>query len=141
MTFDGSVWVRARTASSSLISLVPAWFRADSGTYLFKQGGNCHGSIVWLECSHSGGELLGSSLGRAMSFFLLCDIYSMASFDVEVIEINTITQDSVPAHKKNHTGVDAKIPQKSLHVLSHFLFKYSDLFSNFNSENIKKRPW
>ena len=85
------------------------------------------------------GELLGSSSGRAVCFFL-CDIYSMTCFDVEDIEINTVTQDSVPAYRKNHTGVGAKITQESLHVLSHFLFKYSDLFSNFNSENIKKCP-
>ena len=114
--------------SDSLISFVPAWFRADSGTYLciFKQGGggNCHGSIVWIKCSHGTGELLGSSPGRAMCFFLLYGIYPMTSFDVEVIEINTITEDSVPAYKKTHIGVGAKIIQES------------DLFSNFNSENI-----
>ena len=74
---------------------------------------------------------------QAMCFFLLCDIYSMTSFDVQVIKINTITKDSVPAYKKNHTGVDAKITRESLYVLSHFMFKYLDLFSNFNSENIK----
>ena len=60
----------------------------------------------------------------------------MTSFDVEVIEINTITQDSVPAYKKKHAGVGAKITQ-SFNVLLHFLLKYSDLFSNFNSKNIK----
>ena len=33
------MWVRARAASSKgTISLVPAWFRADSGTNLIKQG-------------------------------------------------------------------------------------------------------
>ena len=77
------------------------------------------------------GEFLGSSSGRAICLFL-CDIYAMTSFDVEVIEINTITQDSVPAYKNNHTGVSPKNTQESLHVLSHFLFKYSDLFSNYN---------
>ena len=76
---------------------------------------------------------MGSSPGRA----LCCAIYSMTSFAVEVIEINIITQDLVLAYKKNHTGVDAKITQESFHVLSHILFKYSDLFSNFNSEHIK----
>ena len=65
----------------------------------------------------------------------------MTSFNVEVIEINTITQDSVPAYKKDHAGVGATITQESLHILSHYLLKYSDLFSNFNSENIKKCPW
>ena len=35
----GSVCVRARAASSKeTVSSVPAWFRADSGTNLFKQG-------------------------------------------------------------------------------------------------------
>ena len=46
VTFGGSVWVRARAASSNLIetvSSVPAWFRADSGTNLIKQGGNVTG--------------------------------------------------------------------------------------------------
>ena len=107
--------------SDSLASLLPAQFRADSGTCLFEQGGNCHGSIFWLECSHGMGELLDSNPGRDMCFFLLCDIYSMISFDVEVIEINTITQDSMSAYKKNHTGVGAKITQL-LHVLTHFFF-------------------
>ena len=33
------VWVRARAASSKgTVSSVPAWFRGDSGTNLFKQG-------------------------------------------------------------------------------------------------------
>ena len=33
------MWVRARAASSNgTVSSVPAWFRADSGTNLFKQG-------------------------------------------------------------------------------------------------------
>ena len=33
------VWVRARAASSKgTVSTVPAWFRADSGTNLIKQG-------------------------------------------------------------------------------------------------------
>ena len=39
MAFVGSVWVRARAASSKrTVSLVPAWFRADLGMNLFKQG-------------------------------------------------------------------------------------------------------
>ena len=39
VTFDGSVWVRARAASSNLIEMsVPAWYRADSGKNLIKQG-------------------------------------------------------------------------------------------------------
>ena len=78
-------------------------------------------------------ELLGSSPGRE----LCCAICSMTSFAVEVIEINIITQDLVPAYKKNHTGVGAKITQEPFHVLSHILFKYSGLFSKFNSEHIK----
>ena len=39
MTFGGSLLVRARAASSKgTVSSVPARFRADSGTNLFKQG-------------------------------------------------------------------------------------------------------
>ena len=38
VTFGGSVWVRAQAASSKgTVSSVPARFRADSGTNLFKQ--------------------------------------------------------------------------------------------------------
>ena len=108
--------------SDSLILFVPAWFRADSGTYLciFKQGG-----IVTGRSSGSSARMVReSSCVRAMCFFLLYGIHPMTSFDVEVIEINTITEDSVPAYKKTNTGVGAKIIQES------------DLFSNFNSENI-----
>ena len=47
----GSVWVRARAASSKgTVSSVPAWFREDSGTNLIKQGeiviGRPCGSVV-----------------------------------------------------------------------------------------------
>ena len=43
--------VRARAASSKgTDSSVRAWFRADSGTNLIKQG-NCHRSTVWLGSS------------------------------------------------------------------------------------------
>ena len=39
VTFGGSEWVHARAESSKeTVSLVSAWFRADSGTNLFKQG-------------------------------------------------------------------------------------------------------
>ena len=69
-------------------------------------------------------ELLGSSPGRALCYV----IYSITSFAVEVIEINIITQDLVPAYKKNHTGVGAKITQEPFHILSHILYNYSDLF-------------
>ena len=60
-------------------SSVPAWFRADSGTNLIKQGeivtGRPCGSVAqWSECSHGLQEVLGSSPGRAMCFFLPCDI-------------------------------------------------------------------
>ena len=40
------MWVHARAASSNLketVSSVPAWFRADSGTNLVKQGENVTG--------------------------------------------------------------------------------------------------
>ena len=43
MTFGGSVWVGARVASSKgTVSLVPAWYRADSGKNLFKHGKLSH---------------------------------------------------------------------------------------------------
>ena len=80
VTFGGSVWVRARAASSKgTVSSVPAWYRADSGTNLIKQGeivtGRLCGSVAqWSESSHGVREVLGSSPGRAMSFFLHCDI-------------------------------------------------------------------
>ena len=81
VTFGGSVWVRARAASSKgTVSSVPAWFRADSGTNLIKQGeivtGRSCGSVAqWSECSHGMREVLGLSPGRAMCFFLPCDIW------------------------------------------------------------------
>ena len=74
------MWVRARAASSKrTVSSVPAWFRADSGTNLIKQGeivaGRPCGSVAqWSECSHGLREVLGLSPGRAMCFFLPCDI-------------------------------------------------------------------
>ena len=74
------VWVHARAASSiGTVSSVPAWFRVDSGMNLIKQGeivtGRLCGSVAqWSECSHSMREVLGSSPGRAMCFFLPCDI-------------------------------------------------------------------
>ena len=81
VTFGGSVWgVLARAASSKETdSSVPAWFRADSGTNLIKQGeivtGRPCGLVAqWSECSHSMREILGSSPGRAVCFFLPCDI-------------------------------------------------------------------
>ena len=105
----------------SLVFVVPARFRADSGTYLFKQGGR---GIVTGRSSGSSARMVWETSwvrpGRTMCFFLLCDVYSMTSFDVEVIEINIITQDSVLAYKNNHTVVGAKITQESLDVLSHF---------------------
>ena len=78
VTFSGSVWVRARAAScKGTVSSVPAWFRADSGTNLIKQGEMvtgrpCGSAAQWSECSHGLREVLGSSTGRAMCFFLPC---------------------------------------------------------------------
>ena len=72
---------RARAASSKgTVSSVPAWFRADAGTNLIKQGeivtGRPCGSVAqWSECSHGMREVLGSSSGRTMCFFLPCDIW------------------------------------------------------------------
>ena len=76
VTFGGSVWVRARAASSKgTVSSVPAWFRADSGTNLIKQGeivtGRPCGSVAqWSECSHGVRGVLSSSPGRSVCFFL-----------------------------------------------------------------------
>ena len=76
------MWVRARAASSKeTVSSVPTWFRADSGTNLFKQGefvtGWSCGSVAQrLECSHGKRETLGSSPGRTTFFFLVCDIWT-----------------------------------------------------------------
>ena len=73
--------IRTRAASSKgTVSSVPAWFRADSGTNLIKQGEiaigrPCDSVAQWSECSHGLREVLGSSPGRAMCFFLLCDIW------------------------------------------------------------------
>ena len=81
------MWVRARTASSKgTVSLVPAWFRADSGTNLFKQGeivtGFSCGSVAQrLECSHGKRETLGSSPGRVTFFFLACDSWTRTATD------------------------------------------------------------
>ena len=79
------MWVRARAASSKgTVSSVPTWFRADSGTNLIKQGevvtGRPCGSVAqWSECSHGMREVLGSSPGRAVCFFLPCDIITVLS--------------------------------------------------------------
>ena len=54
------MWVHARaTSSKGIVSSVPAWFRADSGTNLIKQGeivaGRPCGSVAqWSEYSHRG---------------------------------------------------------------------------------------
>ena len=75
-----SVGVHARAASSKgTVSSVPAWFWADSGTNLIKQGEivtdrPCGSVAQWSECLHGMREVLGSSPGRAMCFFLPCDI-------------------------------------------------------------------
>ena len=78
MTFGGSVWVRA-ASSKGPVSSVLAWFRADAGTNLFKQGeivaGRPCGSVAQLvRYSHGMRKVLGLSPGRAMCFFLPCDI-------------------------------------------------------------------
>ena len=74
------IWVHARAASSKgTVSSVPAWFRADSGTNLIKQGeivtGRPCGLVAqWSECSHGVREVLDSSPGDAMCSFLPCDM-------------------------------------------------------------------
>ena len=75
------VWVRAQAASSKgTVSSVLAWFWADSRMNLIKQGEidtsrPCGSVAQWSECSHSMQEVLGSSPGRAMCFFLPCDMW------------------------------------------------------------------
>ena len=85
MAFVGSVWVRARAASSKrTVSLVPAWFRADLGMNLFKQGDIVtslpSGPIAQRsEYLHSLRGVLGSSHGQFMCFFLPRDTCSLLS--------------------------------------------------------------
>ena len=110
VTSGGSVWIRSRTASSKG-KFSSRWYLHDSEqirgrVYLSRRKSSR--VVVWLECSHGTGELLGLSPGRAICFFVPCDIYSMTSFDVGH-QINTIIQDSVLAYKKDHAGVGAKI--------------------------------
>ena len=90
------MWVRAWAASrKGTVSSVPAWFQSDSGTNLIKQGeivmGRPCGSVAqWSECLHGMREVLGSSPGRAMCFFLPCDIF-LFSINVNKKEIQTIS--------------------------------------------------
>ena len=73
------VWVRARAASNKrTVSLDPAWFPADSGANLFKQGEivtvrPCGPIAQWSEYLHGLPGVLGLSLGRVMCLFLPCD--------------------------------------------------------------------
>ena len=85
-TMVASVGVRAQAVSSKgTVSSVPEWFRADSGTNLIKQGeivtGRPCGSVAqWSEeCLHGMREILGLSPGRAMCFFLPCDIWWLSA--------------------------------------------------------------
>ena len=60
---------------------VPAWFQADYGTNLIKQGEivtgwPCGLVAQWSECLHGMREVLGSSHTWALCFFLLWDIWS-----------------------------------------------------------------
>ena len=73
MTFGGQCGSVLGLRAAKGLSSVPAWFRADSGTNLIKQGeivtGRPCGSVdQWSECSHGLREVLGSSPGRAMCF-------------------------------------------------------------------------
>ena len=75
------MWVRAWAASGKgTVSSVPAWFRADSGTNLIKQGetvtGRPCGSVAqWSDYLHGMREVLGSSPGRTVCIFFPCDIW------------------------------------------------------------------
>ena len=60
------IWWPVWAKSSKWTVSVPAWFRADSGTNLIKQGeivtGRPWGSVAqWSECSHGMREVLGLS--------------------------------------------------------------------------------
>ena len=99
------MWVCARAASSKgIVTSVPAWFRADFKTNLIKQGkivtGRPCGSVAqWSECSHGMREVLGSSPGWAMCFFLPCDTYANnkgADHDchLDVLQVNSSDSDT-----------------------------------------------
>ena len=47
----------------------------DNTNYEIVTGRPCGSVAQWSECSHSLREVLGSSPGRAMCFFLQCDIW------------------------------------------------------------------
>ena len=70
------MWVCAQVASSKgTVSWIAAWVRAESETNLIEQGeivtGRPCGSVAqWSECLHDLREVLGSSPGRSMCFFL-----------------------------------------------------------------------
>ena len=73
LTFGDSEWLRARVASSKgTVSLVAAWFRADFGTNLLKQGDivtvlPCGPIAQWSEYSHGQCRVLDSVWPRAFS--------------------------------------------------------------------------
>ena len=67
-------------AASEHVSLVPPWFRADSGTNLIKQGGGGYQrSAKWLNCSVvsriARGRGFESQSGHAFSIPLACMIF------------------------------------------------------------------
>ena len=90
--FVGSVWVRARAASSKgTVSSVPTWFRADSGTNLLKQGtivtGRPFGSVAqWSECSHGRREVESGS-GHVLFFSLVTYIESYSPDSIAHTEV------------------------------------------------------
>ena len=140
VTFGDSMRVRAPSSKGTVLS---RWYLHGS-EQIWGRIYLSRGKLSWVDrlaqmlAWH--GRVLGSSPGLAMYFFLLC-ISSMTSFDVKVIEINTITQDSVPAYKKDHAGVGAKITQELLHILSHYLLRYSGFVLKFHFGKHKKCPW
>ena len=99
----------ARAGSSKgAVSSFPGWFRADSGMNLIKQGefvtGRPCGSVAqWLECSHGVREVMGSSPGRAMCFFLPCDISKRRKS-----EIVRIKKFKSKVNKDNRVNVNKK---------------------------------
>ena len=68
-------------SSKGTVSSVQAWFRADSDTNLVKQGEivtvrPCGSVAQWSECWHGMREVLDSSPGQVMCFFLPYGTYA-----------------------------------------------------------------
>ena len=139
VTFGGSAWVRARAASSKgTVSSVPAWFRADSETNLIKQGEivtgrPCDSVAQWSECSHGLREVLDSSPGRAVCFFLPCDnivIYAKLVLFPLGTFIPSMYQKTVSCIEKRNVIFGSLLFLLSVFILW-FIYYVSDIFCKF----------